>query len=400
MIWGCLLTSLLNAILAGLQSLRCLQQTMKRTLQTVGASCHGAFDVSLQMPRCFADKRAPRILLSAPAVHLLAVFAMLVFPGLHAMEPCCQVTTSALALCVAAAACAAPSSSSFLSSSARPARSISSTCTRTSTWSTRSHPVHGIRISMRLLVLLVAQASAMHEYGPPSDPQNSHFFPLDELQHSLQLAEPAVRLANQQRIRRLACITLAGYTPPSLHSLHQLSVVTSWLELDERVQHAEDLSRAWESVAALSDVPSLNSSFVATSACSEDSISSNELQRGVLPEGAQRTRTLCPPGINSPSSSSHGQGCPMQHTPRGWDTHGTSDPEDLLPLTELLEHPKTPPHLFNELADEVAPTLLECALDTLLVSDSDNATLDYRNGRPEQQDGLVTPTHLRPTRSI
>eukprot|EP00971_Amphidinium_carterae_P281985 5597762-Amphidinium_carterae.1 len=54
---------------------------------------------------------------------------------------------------------------------------------------------------------------AMHDHGPPVPPSNSHFFPLDELQHSLQLAEPAVRLANQQRIRRLACITFVGYTP-------------------------------------------------------------------------------------------------------------------------------------------------------------------------------------------
>eukprot|EP00971_Amphidinium_carterae_P052415 1031751-Amphidinium_carterae.1 len=98
---------------------------------------------------------------------------------------------------------------------------------------------------------------AMHDHGPPVPQSSLHFFPL-------QLADPAVRLANQQRIRRLACISLAGYPPPSLHSLHQLSVVTSWLDLDECVIRAEDLARAWESVTALSYEPSLNSSFEGT----------------------------------------------------------------------------------------------------------------------------------------
>eukprot|EP00971_Amphidinium_carterae_P117736 2332063-Amphidinium_carterae.2 len=148
----------------------------------------------------------------------------------------------------------------------------------------------------------------MHDHGSPLAESSSHFFPMDELQHSLQLASPAVRLANQQRVRRLACITLASYTPPSLHSLHQLSVVTSWLELDERVMRPEDLARAWDSVEALSDVPSLNSSFVGTSAGSSDSISSNTLNQHILPSGQQRARTLCPPGIDNTSSetSAHG----------------------------------------------------------------------------------------------
>eukprot|EP00971_Amphidinium_carterae_P080312 1589094-Amphidinium_carterae.1 len=90
----------------------------------------------------------------------------------------------------------------------------------------------------------------------------------------------------------------------------------------------------------------------------------------------------------------------MQHSPRVRDAHGESDPDDHLPLTELLQHPGTPPHLFAELADEVAPTLLERAPDTLLVSDSDNATLDYNHGQLAQQGRLITQTSMMPTRSI
>eukprot|EP00971_Amphidinium_carterae_P183840 3649483-Amphidinium_carterae.2 len=91
---------------------------MKRTWQTVGASCNGAFDASLQSLLCFADKRARRILLSAPALRLLAFSAVLVLPGIHAMEQCCQVTTNAFAVCAVADACAAPRIPCFPSSSA------------------------------------------------------------------------------------------------------------------------------------------------------------------------------------------------------------------------------------------------------------------------------------------
>eukprot|EP00971_Amphidinium_carterae_P253943 5041509-Amphidinium_carterae.2 len=190
-----------------------------------------------------------------------------------------------------------------------------------------------------------------------------------------------------------------GYSPPSLHPLHQLSVVTSWLDLDERVMQAENMTIAWESVAELSDVPTLNSSFDATSACSGDSISSSELRQRILPEGAQRARTLCPPGVDSDSDAPHvhDRGAPPQPQPCCEAEH--SDPDDYLSLTELANHPGTPPHLLVDPEYEVAPTQLDAVHDTLHMSDSDNATLDYNQGPLAQQGMARLQACALPTRS-
>eukprot|EP00971_Amphidinium_carterae_P282391 5606249-Amphidinium_carterae.1 len=78
----------------------------------------------------------------------------------------------------------------------------------------------------------------------------------------------ALRLANQQRICRQVCVTLAGHVPPSLHPLHQLSVLTSWLELGDRLMQLSSLSLVWDQVARMSDAPSPASSECSPSACS------------------------------------------------------------------------------------------------------------------------------------
>eukprot|EP00971_Amphidinium_carterae_P101899 2016941-Amphidinium_carterae.2 len=218
-----------------------------------------------------------------------------------------------------------------------------------------------------------------HGHARPWAAANSHFFPIDELQHSLQLAEPAVRLANRQRIRRLACKTLAGYTPPSLHSLHQLSVVTSWLDLDERVMQAENMSRAWESVAELSDT--------AYHQVSCNNASSLTGLRGLAHCALQGWTTLAV----SRSNATEGPALPPASL--------CADPEDYLPLTEFASHPDTPPHLLVDPEEEVAPTQLDVLLATLPVSDSDNATLDYNNGPLVQQGILHLHANMHPTRT-
>eukprot|EP00971_Amphidinium_carterae_P072410 1432275-Amphidinium_carterae.2 len=121
---------------------------------------------------------------------------------------------------------------------------------------------------------------------------------------------------------------------------------------------------AWESVAELSDVPTLNSSFDATSACSGDSISSGELRHRILPDGAQRARTLCPPGVDSDSGSSRTSHANQPHLSQACSATESSDPEDHMPLTELALRPGTPPHLLPDCAPDIAPTQLDAVHDT------------------------------------
>eukprot|EP00971_Amphidinium_carterae_P023549 464645-Amphidinium_carterae.2 len=165
------------------------------------------------------------------------------------------------------------------------------------------------------------------------------------------------------------------------------------MELDERVMQADNMSRAWESVAELNDVPTLNSSFEGTSACSSDSISSSELQRRILPDGAQRTRTLCPPGVDITLDNTSSDS--LERCRQGAE----SDPEDYPPLTELANRPDTPPRLPVDPEEEVAPTQLDVIYDTLPVSDSDDATLDYNSGPLAQQGMLHLQASLLPTRT-